>query len=282
MTFVGRDMNELYRDMCQGLDRYGSRVTARGRPTLELTDVHVQLYKPRFRCITSPTRKMSMRYAIGELCHYLDGRVDLESIAMYAQFWREISDDGKTVNSAYGFRLFKAVPRQFNYAVECLLRDKGSRKAVMTIYEPDDARDSKDNPCTLALQLLIRNDELMLFTKMRSEDVWLGVPYDFFFFTIVQEAAYVKLNQAYPELRLGTYFHDVTSFHAYLHVLDDVAFISTDKPKPALITPAMTPVDIDDWFNDLLTFEKSQRGKVLYKDESRKTPFQEWCKSHLR
>lgn len=283
MTFVGPKISPVYRDMCKCLLNFGKSVTARDLWTTELLNVQVQLYDPRQRFVNFKARNMDMRYFVGELCHYLDGRTDLASIAHYSKFWERVSDDGKTINSAYGFRLFRygMNTSQFDYALWCLRADPSSRKAVMTIYHPSDARESKDNPCTLSLQLIMRDDELHMFTSMRSQDVWLGVPYDFAFFTIVQEIALVMLQYTYPKLKLGTYFHNVTSLHAYMSNIKLIKALVLEGDHNAIVAPSIIHTDVDAWFNDLLTYEKAKRGVVLYKNESLRTSFQDWCKSYL-
>jgi thymidylate synthase len=286
MTFVGKDANSVYRDVCTSLATYGSPVKARGLKTLELQSAQIQLYNPRARIMSSRVRDLSLKYFIGELCYFLDGRTDLASIAHYSKFWHNVSDDGKTVNSAYGYRLFEFCGHDqiaFNYAIRCLEEDESSRKAVMPIYNPDDSRESKDNPCTMFLQLLIRDGELHMHTYMRSNDVWLGLPYDLAFFTIVQEIAFVKLRKKYTRLKLGTYYHNATSLHAYERDWENLYTMCGESlvNLPLIVPPRISDDDVDSWFNDLLTYEKSKRGVVLYKGESKVTNFQTWCKKYL-
>jgi len=294
MTLVGYNISDLYKDMCINLIAHGKSIKRRGLRTKELFDFHGQLYHPRERFVNFKARNMSMRYCMGELCHYLDGRTDLKSIAHYGKFWEQVSDDGLTINSCYGARIFgtrhttvsgpwpdRSWSDQFHYAVGCLEEDKNSNKAIMLVYDRSDARKSKDNPCTLTLQFIIRNDKLHMIANMRSQDVWLGVPYDFAFFTIVQEIARVELFRLYPNLRLGTYYHNVTSLHAYEDNYAAIGTLCHEGDHKLIMAPPIHSIDVDSWFNDLITFEKSKRGAVLYKDESKKTPFQDWCKNYL-
>jgi thymidylate synthase len=287
MRYSGNSMNSIYKDVCRDVMINGQTVMARGLMTHEVLNAQIELYLPIHRFVSLKGRDINMRYCIGELCHYLDGRTDLKSIAHYSKFWEKVSDDGETINSCYGNRLFKyrhkgEYDTQFHYAIETLRRDKSSRKAVMMIYEREDARPSRDNPCTIFLQLIIRDDELYLFTHMRSEDVWLGVPYDFVFFTIVQEIAYVKLLKDYPTLTLGSYIHSVTSLHLYDYNFNAARRLAVDLDSIDFTAPQITSRDIDSWFDDLLTYEKSKRGVVTYKNENTRTLFQDWCKAYIK
>lgn len=213
----------------------------RGLPISETIDAKLILYNPRRRIITTPARKLSRKYLAGELAFYLAGSDLLQFIAHYSKFWEKCSDDGETVNSAYGKRLLYPLQRrgssQFRYAFEQLKQDKDTRKAVMMIYAPSDAKlNSKDNPCTIYLQFFIRENELHLFTYMRSNDIWFGASYDIPFFTIIQELMLVKLQgSVYPELQMGTYVHNAGSLHLYGKNVDDarelIGFVITDDEQ---------------------------------------------------
>lgn len=217
-VYEGSSMDEIYKKACTDLIfRPDGLLAPRGQPIREITNVALVLTDPYRRIVASNERALSMRYLAGELAFYLAASDDVEFIAHYSAFWRKISDDGETVNSAYGKRLFgPELPKsQFRYAIEQLIADKDTRKAVMTIYHSGDSRPSADNPCTMALQFFIRGDALDLTVYMRSNDIWLGTPYDVAFFTLVQERALSILRWTYPGLGMGTYTHIAGSFHVY-------------------------------------------------------------------
>lgn len=286
LIIEGSTINAIYVRAVDRLLKYGQIVERRGLKTREIINVQLVLLNPRARYLGSIVRNMSMKYHIGELCFYLDGRTDLESIAHYGSFWRKVSDDDMTVNSAYGYRLFYMKPMdqkysQFDYVYDVLVKDQFSNKAVMVIYDKNDSKESKDNPCTLSLQFLIRDNKLYCFTLMRSNDIWLGTPYDIAFFSIVHEILYVNLLSEYPNLRLGSYVHSVTSLHAYEKDFDKLKELAQTPQCEVIKAPYISPLDISSWFNDLLTYEKSRRNKVIYKRESLVTPFQTWCKNFI-
>jgi len=80
----------------------------------------------------------------------------------------------------------------------------------MTIFGPVDHRASKDVPCTVSLHFMVRSGALELVVYMRSNDVWLGWPYDVVMFTVLQEAMATDLG-----LELGQYTHVDGSLHLY-------------------------------------------------------------------
>lgn len=204
----------------------------RGLKIRECTNVGIVLDNPFKRLVTLPQRNLSMKYLAGELAFYLAGSDSLEFISYYSSSWNKLSVDGKTVVSAYGKRLFKELTpdndTQFAYCLRQLRNDRDSRKAVMVIYRASDSiENAKDNPCTMSIQFLIRDNKLHATTTMRSNDVWFGFPYDIAFFTLVQEIMLTSLRiYAYPNLEMGSYTHFVGSLHAYERNWEDLRDIS--------------------------------------------------------
>lgn len=155
----------------------------------------VTVIKDPTRCImTNKIRKMSMRYAVGELLWYLSGNNKLEEIQKYTKAWDRMSDDGETVNSNYGFCIMNKYGfDQWEY-VEQMLRDNPvTRQAVIHIKAADDSA-SKDVNCTVCLQFFIRDNKLYMTTYMRSNDIWFGFPFDVFQFTAMQVLMSMKLG----------------------------------------------------------------------------------------
>ena len=163
-------------------------------------------------------RKFSMSYMVAELVWYLSGNNSTEWISRYSGFWKNISDDGTTANSAYGARLFKRHEKiaqgrfsQVGYVINELKRDPDSRRAVMHLRVPDDSIDAKlDVPCTLALQFFIRDNKLHQVANMRSSDLVFGIAYDIPAFTVFQEMIANELG-----VDVGSYTHTSNSLHIY-------------------------------------------------------------------
>ncbi len=81
----------------------------------------------------------------------------------------------------------------------------------MTLWRGDELpSDSRDTPCTVSLQFLLRDGLLNLRVSMRSNDLWLGVPYDFMTFSCLHRTMAVALD-----VNPGTYVHTVGSMHVY-------------------------------------------------------------------
>jgi len=190
----------------------------RGQKVKEILGASFTILNPRDRIPYVVGRKFSVTYMVAELLWYLSGNNETEWISKYSNFWKDISDDGVTANSAYGSRLLKPHPKiaqgrinQWDYVVQELRKDPDSRRAIMHIRVPDDSVDAKlDVPCTLALQFFIRDGKLHQVANMRSSDVIFGIAYDVPAFTMFQELLANELG-----VELGTYTHVSNSLHIY-------------------------------------------------------------------
>lgn len=163
------------------------------------------------RCfMNNKIRKMPFRYAIGELLWYLSGNNSIKEIQKYTSAWDRMSDDGKTVNSNYGYCIqHKYGFDQWKYILDMLSKNPNSRQAVIHIKEASN-KSSKDVNCTVCCQFFIRDNKLYMTTYMRSNDIWMGFPYDVFQFTAMQILLSMQLG-----VELGTYTHIAGSLHMY-------------------------------------------------------------------
>lgn len=207
-----------YHVVHQVMENHQYESSPRGSKIKENIALSFSITDPRNRLLYIPERDFSLSYCMAEMLWYLSGSNSTEWIANYSTFWKNISDDGTTANSAYGARLFRQHPKiaqgrftQWEYIKEELRKDPDSRRAVMHIRVPDDSIDAKlDVPCTLSLQFFIRDNLLHLVVHMRSNDVVLGLSFDVPAFTMMQELMALELG-----LELGTYTHIANSMHVY-------------------------------------------------------------------
>lgn len=158
------------------------------------------------------TRGMSLTYALIELVWYFAGSPSTRFINKFASMWGRITDDGFTSNSAYGYILkHKHGFDQIKKVIEMLQFNKYNRRAVLNINVPNvNMIETKDEPCTIALQVNVRDDKLHMTALMRSNDIWFGFPYDVVFFNAVQQVIADRLG-----IEVGTYAHFATSLHMY-------------------------------------------------------------------
>lgn len=130
------------------------------------------------------------------------GHNDLQSLLQYNKRYAEFSDDGLTLYGAYGPR----IQQSWEAVVKKLTEDPDTRQALIPIWGPETRRDTKDTPCTLSLQFFIRDHKLHLTVNMRSSDVWLGLPNDYYVFSqlLNQMAATVTWPVGSLTMNLGS------------------------------------------------------------------------------
>ena len=191
-----------------------------------------------------------------EAAFILTGRNTVGMISKYSKLITQFSDDGYFFNGAYGPRIIQ----QFTYVVDELEKDHDTRQAVATIWEPN-PRPSKDIPCTLSAQFMIRDNKLHCFDTMRSSDVWLGWPFDVFNFSMV--SAFVsllfKLRTGHA-LPLGNLYLTAASQHLYEKDYDKAIRV-LENPKtwsyqPFDITQFNNPKELTQWLIDLAEDKK--------------------------
>lgn len=224
-VFEYDSLDTAYYHVVKDVYENGKEVSPRGMLTKELSPVSITITNPKNRVISNEERKLNYGFMIGEAIWYLSGTNDLEQVAHYNSQWRKHSDDGKTLNGAYGNRIFKyedvvkdengqyqeVIINQFEAMIEKLKNDKDSRHGTVLIFRPTDLiKQTKDVPCNNLLRFSIRENKLNLINIVRSNDIIFGLPYDIHFFTLLQEMAASRLN-----VELGTYTHVVDSLHIY-------------------------------------------------------------------
>lgn len=206
----------------------GWEVAPRGRPTLEVPHATVKI---DMSCPVVTARPgLNHRFMAAEALWILEGRDDLEPLVEHVPRMSEFSDDGRSLAGAYG----PPISKQLNYVVQKLNEDRDTRQAVLTIWRPNPTP-SKDVPCTVAMAFQIREDLFHAHVFMRSSDVWLGLPYDLFNFTMVAE--WVRLHhdlRSNAATRLGALYVTAASSHLYVENVarvEEPGFSQREMPR---------------------------------------------------
>ncbi len=236
------NIESLWWDAVVDVMRFGKNLDSRNGPCKELVGWSAKLVNTDFAFLTDPIRKLSASYAAAELIWYLSQETDIAGIVAYAPQYEKFAEDGKAFG-AYGWR-WRSNPgfislagddsSQLGVVCNLLSVSPSTRQAVVAHWDSGDLMhavvgEKKDLPCTLSLQFLARDGQLHMITTMRSNDVWLGLPYDIFCFTGIQRIMADALGLGY-----GTYTHNVGSIHIYQQHFDRCKEVMARGPHPRL------------------------------------------------
>lgn len=209
-------MNDLVDDYVTLVKRVrdtGRRVKVRDQETRELTAITLI-----FPDILNPLlpigvgRGVNTKLAAVEALQLISGNYYHDLVMAAAPTFEDVLVDANDAGyGAYGPR----TAEQMANCVAILRADPLTRQAVVSIWNDLDLTHVGDKPCTIFLQFLVRPGSdtivaLELHVHMRSQDVWLGTPYDVFMFTQLQHTVARDLG-----LPVGQYVHHTTSLHVY-------------------------------------------------------------------
>lgn len=193
---------------------YGKLVSPRGLLIKEIENCTYRL--PAYvRFPNFKSRKLSTKYCRREILWYLKGDRFDTSICEHAKIWRDIVNKDGSINSNYGQYMFGKI-NQFDNVIETLKVDPDSRRASIVILNSDHLfAETKDVPCTYAINFRLRDNRLNMSVHMRSQDLIFGMGNDAPAFSIIHEMMFNALKRYFPFIEYGEYFHVCDSGHVY-------------------------------------------------------------------
>jgi len=240
------DINSSFRNSLNDLKKDGQPYHTRGTDVIEITGYNFAITNPRMRFLTQPYRYNNISATIAETFWVFSGRNDLNFLKFFLPNCVDYADPNTPFlwGGAYGprLRVYDVLNNRFflydenwnapskNYeisqldkkntdqilnAIKAIKQDKFTRQSIIMIPDPtwdyDPDFKTKDRPCTIFIQFLVRDNRLNCYTYLRSNDViWGAYNINIFEWTFLQEIIASILG-----LKLGTYNHYATSFHYY-------------------------------------------------------------------
>jgi thymidylate synthase len=170
------------------------------------------------RLIFLNSRDINPFFAVIEAAWVISGRNDLKPLQYCIKNFSNYSDDDLTLYGAYGYRLrTKFNIDQIEASIELLSKSPNSRRVVLSIYSPLDLHTlSNDIPCNTQIYLKIFENRLDITVLNRSNDVYRGLPYNFFVFRTLQKHIAKRLG-----IECGTQRHVTDCLHIYKSDFED-------------------------------------------------------------
>lgn len=253
------DISTVWLEAIKDILACGDCVAPRGKVTREIPQrtIVVDMRRPVLRV---PDRSLSYRFMAAEAFWILSGDDRVETIEPYNKRITDFSDDGERFFGAYGPKISAQLP----YIIEKLKADEDSRQAGLTIWR-ESPPDTKDVPCTVAIFFNIRQHKLNCHVFMRSSDVWLGVPYDVFNFSMLSHLVCGLLNEhrlSSGQISPGRLFLTAASSHLYDTNWDDAkactGSVCFDQPE----TPQLLWSDPQYLMDELKALRNSSPGDI--------------------
>ena len=217
----------------------------------EILHSTISLSNPRNRWVLAKNPPINPAFAIAEVVWIMNGREDAEFLNYWNRKLPQFAGSDKNYNGAYGFRLKKHFGiDQLELAFETLKYNPDSRQVVLQLWDPlkdlpkiKGMPNNADIPCNINSLLKVKDKKLEWMQVIRSNDFFLGLPYNFIQFTTLQE-----IFAGWLGVKVGTYNQLSDSLHLYLNNVEDV---NNSKNKKTLIN------------NDDLSIPKGLSEKLL-------------------
>jgi thymidylate synthase len=177
-------------------------------------------------CLTDPqnnkNNRSNYRYAEEFFNWMISGDTNLstklEELNPFAKRFLDTSDLPENFSSTYGWKIKDQLP----HVIRELKRDNETRRAYINILLNNDkiilgAKTTHEYPCTIGIQLLIREKKLIMVVNMRSNNAFTVLPYDVYNFTKLQNYISGQLG-----IEIGSYYHQVNSLHIFKRDVDKI------------------------------------------------------------
>tara|TARA_R100000655_G_scaffold33022_1_gene65131 strand:- start:8464 stop:9432 length:969 start_codon:yes stop_codon:yes gene_type:complete len=274
-----RNVSEALYLAVQALETKGVEVDTRNGKALEFPCPVMTSYShSRERVLFYPMRDANPYFHLMESFWMLAGKNEVEWISNYNGRMSSYSDDGVTINGAYGYRWKNWFGKdQLEIAVHRLLHYENDRRTVVSMWDPikdfSIENTGKDHPCNTQIMFWVRNNTLNMTVCNRSNDMIWGA----YGANAVHMSVLLEYMAARIDCAVGTYYQFSNNLHAYVDTLEKVKNIEPDydpylhlgdnrnyNPKPLVDEPACFDKELQRWMNnETNTYTNSYFDQVL-------------------
>jgi thymidylate synthase len=128
--------------------------------------------------------------------------------------YNEMTDKMEFKGNGDGFGI-----NQVNYVVNKLAAEPASRRAVISLFNPEIYEKTNDPPCLNHIQFMIRYNFLNMHALFRSNDMLSAWGCNAYALAHLQRYVFDRLKIAHPDLRMG--WMETTSISAHIYLKRD-------------------------------------------------------------
>ncbi|KKN53703.1 hypothetical protein LCGC14_0599580 [marine sediment metagenome] len=216
-TITARNVHQALPEVMHMMKTMGHEFPSRNGPVLKvLGPVSICYQHPMERVMFWPERDANPFFHILEALWMLAGRDDVKFLADIVPRMASFSDDGVSLNAAYGYRWrhhfgFDQLPP----IAEALKKDRYDRRQVLSMWDAghDLQRNTKDLPCNTQV-FFSRTDTGaldMTVTNRSNDAVWGALGANAVHFSMLQEYLAVMIGCS-----VGKYWQVTNNLHLYL------------------------------------------------------------------
>lgn len=158
-------------------------------------------------------RPMYSKTIAAEVAWMLSGEKSVLWINQYTSIWKDFADEHQKIDTAYGFRWkYRYGYDQIKNILKKLKEDPTSRQQVLLSWDArvDNVVPATNIPCPYTAVFNIIAGKLNCHLTLRSNDVYLGLPYDVGMYTLLSNAMASDLGVGVGEL-----FYSIAHMHIY-------------------------------------------------------------------
>ncbi|GGB37040.1 thymidylate synthase [Sphingomonas metalli] len=180
------------------------------------------------------TKKLHLRSIIVELLWFLRGDTNVRWLQeQRVSIWDEWADANGDLGPVYGKQWRDWVSTdgrhidQIADLIATIRRDPGSRRQIVTAWNPGELQAMALSPCHCLFQTHVANGRLSLQLYQRSADIFLGVP-----FNIASYALLTHMLAQQCDLEVGEFIWTGGDCHLYLNHLEQARTQLVRQPGP--------------------------------------------------
>lgn len=277
-VFSGRTANDVWRQAAIKLlgSNSGTSESRLGK-TNEILHAVFSIDNPKQRWVICRNPPISIAFALAEVVWILNGSNEAQVINYWNSALSRHAGSGKTYHGAYGYRIRKKFGiDQLERAYHVLKNDPQSRQTIIMIWDPIEDLPDKfgkpvdpDIPCNICSMLKVRDSKLEWTQIIRSNDIFLGVPYNFIQYTTLQE-----ILAGWLEIDVGSYTQLSDSLHLYQkdeETLSIVEMGDAENPDDLILEKPHSDTIFEDIYNRMKIISsqdisKDELVKLAYLD----------------